>query len=49
MQGLVGQRVLALLEDELKRLGQAMMGKSEVGLGDFESARGWPDYVMVWC
>ena len=40
MQGLVGQRVLALLEDELKRPGQAMMGKSEVGLGDFESTRG---------
>ena len=40
LQGLAGQRVLALLEDELKRPGHAMMGKLEVGPGDSESARG---------
>ena len=45
MQGLAGQRVLALLEGEQKRPGQALMGKSEVGLGDSESTRGWPDSV----
>ena len=38
LQGLDGQWGLALLEKELKRPGQAMMGKSEVGLGDSESA-----------
>ena len=29
---------LALLEEELKRPGQALMGKSEVGPGNFEFA-----------
>ena len=48
MQGLAGQRVLALSEDELKRLGQALMGKSKVGLSDSESALGWPDSVRAW-
>ena len=48
MQGLAGQRVLALLEGELKRHGQALMGKLEVGPGDSESARGWPDSVQAW-
>ena len=38
LQRLAGQRVMALLEDELKRPGHAMMGKSEVGPGDSESA-----------
>ena len=37
--------MLELKEDELKRPGQALMGKSGVGPGDFESARGWPDSV----
>ena len=41
LQGLVGQ--VEMKEDELKRLGQALMGKSGVGPDDFESARGWPD------
>ena len=45
LQGLVGQRVVELKEDELKRPGQALMGKSGVGPGDSESARGWPDSV----
>ena len=30
--------VLLLLEDELKRPGQALMERSEAGLGDSESA-----------
>ena len=33
-----GQCVLALLEEELERSGQALMGKSEVSPGDSESA-----------
>ena len=45
LQGLDGQRVLELKEDELKRPGQALMGKSRVGPGDSVSARGWPDSV----
>ena len=45
LQGLVGLRVLELKKDELKRLGQALIGKSGVGLGDSQSARGWLDYV----
>ena len=45
LQGLAGQGVLALLKDELKRPKQALMGKSEVGLGNAESARGWPNYM----
>ena len=38
LQGMAGQWGLALLEEEPKRPGQALMGKSEVGLGDSESA-----------
>ena len=38
LQGLAGQWVLALVEEELKRPRQVLMGKSEVGLGDSESA-----------
>ena len=45
LQGLAGQRVLELKEDELKRPEQALMGKSGVGPGDSESAQGWPDSV----
>ena len=45
LQGLAGQRVLKLKEDELKRPGQALMGKSGAGPGDSESARGWPQCV----
>ena len=37
--------MLELKEDEPKRTGQALMGKSGVGPGDSESVRGWPDYV----
>ena len=37
---------MELKEDELKRPGQALMGKSGVGPSDYESARGWPDFVM---
>ena len=40
--------MLALLEDELKRPRQALMGKYEVGPGDSESSRGWPDSVRAW-
>ena len=49
--GLAGQRVVELKEDELKRPGQALMGKSGVGPSDSESARGWPDFVRgrPWC
>ena len=36
--GLAGQRVLELKEDELKRPGQSLMGKSGVGPSDSESA-----------
>ena len=43
LQGLAGQ--VELKEDELKRPEQALMGKSGVGSGDSESARGWPDSV----
>ena len=45
MQGFAGQRVLELKEDEPKRPGQALMGKSGVGSGDSESRQGWPDSV----
>ena len=38
LQGLARQGVLCLLEEELKRPGQVLMGKSEVSLGDSESA-----------
>ena len=38
LQGLAGLRVLELKENDLKRPGQALMGKSGVGPGDFESA-----------
>ena len=38
LQGLANKWVLALLEEELKRPGQVLMGKSEVGPGDIESA-----------
>ena len=38
LQGLAGQWGLALLEEELKRPRQALMGKSEVGSSDSESA-----------
>ena len=34
---------MKLKEDELKRPGQALMGKLGVGPGDSKSARGWPD------
>ena len=37
--------MLELKEDELKRPGQALMGKSGVGPGDSEPAQGWPDSV----
>ena len=37
--------MLELKEDELKRPGQALMGKSGVGLGDFEYAQGCSDFV----
>ena len=40
LQGLARQRVLELKEDEPKRPGQALMGKSRVGPGDSESAQG---------
>ena len=40
--------MLELKEDEPKRLGQALMGKSGVGPGDSESTRGWPDSVRGW-
>ena len=46
LQGFVGQRVLELKEDELKRPGQALMGKSGVGPGDSEAAQGWPDSMQ---
>ena len=36
-----GWVLLALLEDELKRLGQALVERSEIGPGDSESTRGW--------
>ena len=45
LQGLAGQRVLELKEDDPKRPRQAMMGKSRVGLGDSESTQGWADSV----
>ena len=48
LQGLAGQRVRELKEDELKRPGQALMGKSGLGLSDSESTRGWLDSVRVW-
>ena len=38
LEGLAGQWGLALLEKELKRPGQEMMGKLEVGPGDSESS-----------
>ena len=31
----------------LERHGQALMGKSEVGPSDSESALGWPDSIRV--
>ena len=37
---------MELKKDELKRPGQALMGKSGVGSGEFKSARGWPDSVQ---
>ena len=36
-----------LLEGELKRPGQALMGRSEVGPGDSVSTREYPDSVRV--
>ena len=39
--------LLALLEDELKRPGQALVERSEVGPGDSESAPGWRGYVRA--
>ena len=39
--------LLALLEDERKRLGQALVERSEVGPGDSESARGWRGSVRA--
>ena len=40
--------VLLLLENELKRPGPTLMERSEAGLGDFESARGWHDFEQAW-
>ena len=37
--------MMELKADELKRPGQALMGKSGVGSGDSKSARGWPDFL----
>ena len=48
LQGLAGQRVLELKEDELKRSRQALMGKSGVGPGDSVFARGWLDFMQGW-
>ena len=36
-----GWLLLTLQENELKRPGQALVERSEVSSGDFESARGW--------
>ena len=41
--------MLALLEDEMKRPGQALMERSEVSLGGFEFAQGWRDSTQAWC
>ena len=43
--GVAGQTVLELKEDELKRPGQALMGKSGKGPSDSKSAQGWIDSV----
>ena len=48
LQGFARQKVLEIKKDEPKRPGQALMGKSRVGLGDSESAQGWPDSVRGW-
>ena len=39
--------MLSLLEEEIERPGQVLMGKSEVGPSDSESALGWPDSMRV--
>ena len=39
--------MLELKGDELKRPGQALVGKSRVGPGDSESAQGWLDSVRA--
>ena len=40
--------VLLLLEDELKRLGEALMERSEASPSDSESARGWHYSKKAW-
>ena len=40
--------VLLLLEDELKRPGQALVERSEAGPGDSESVRGWHFSEQAW-
>ena len=40
--------LLLLLEDELNRLGQALMERFEAGPGDSKSARGWHCSKQAW-